>query len=171
MSFERGQDAAVEALAALAEEGGDFQEALEFVNETLHGELEKTASEEEVDVKRGVDSILFDFMKHASEIAGCYDLSEMDSQDVLSAVLYSMADEYGAFEDEEELEKEAAESSMNTGDLLPVSNYMKPKQAENSHHVDGKSQPSRFHTAKSKISEAFGRSVSTGSSMATKRMA
>lgn len=170
MSFSNGMDLAVEALVEIAEGGADFHDALSFINDTLHQELEKTASEEDMDVKRGLDSVFFDFMKHASEIAGLYDLSDMDSRDVLGAVLYSMAEDYEERANQE-IEKEAAESSMNVGDLLPVSNYMKPKNAENSHHVDGRSQPSRFHTAKSKISEAFGRAVSTGSSMATKRMA
>lgn len=167
--FLEGQIAAAEAFRVIAEEMGDFNDALSFASETVHGELTKHASESDLDVKRGVDSIMYDFMKHASQIAGSYDLSDMDSRDVLGAVLFSMANEYD--EDEEDLEKEAAESSMNTGDLLPVSNYMKPKNAENSATMDGKSQPSRFHTAKSKISDAFGRSVHTGSSMVTKRMA
>lgn len=175
--FEEGQLAAAEALREIAEHYGDFTDALNFVNETVHESLEKTASEQDFDVKRGIDSVMFDFMKHASQIAGSYDLSDMDSRDVFGAVLYSMANEYDSDESYDEGEygeplwKEAAKSSMNTGDLLPVSNYMKPKNAENVTTVDGKSQPSRFHTASSKISDAFGKSVHTGSSMTTKRMA
>ena len=96
--------AAFEIMRRIEEEDASLSDVIETINNTIYNQLEKTASEENMNVKRGIDAFCFDFLKTASEISGTYDLSDVSEEDFLVEVLSILADE----ENERSLEKQAA---------------------------------------------------------------
>lgn len=96
--------AAFEIMRRIEEQDASLSDVIETINNTLYNELEKTASEEEMDVKRGIDAFCFDFLKTASEVSATYDLSDASEEDFLIEVLSLLADE----EAERDLDKEAS---------------------------------------------------------------
>lgn len=84
--------AAFEIMRRIEEDNASIEDVISTINNTLHDQLEKTASEEDMDVKRGIDSFCYDFLKTASDISGTYDLSDVNEDDFLAFILEEMAD-------------------------------------------------------------------------------
>lgn len=91
MSFELGKEAAYADFVELAEDGAGFTEVMGLVSETLAAELEKNASEEDVDFRMGIDAACHQFMKVANEIYGEYDLEDMSDEEILDFALMKIA--------------------------------------------------------------------------------
>lgn len=97
--------AAFEIMRRIEEEDASLSDVIETINNTIYNQLEKTASEESMDVKRGIDAFCFDFLKTASEVSGTYDLDGVSEEDFLVEVLSILAEE----ENERQMEKRASE--------------------------------------------------------------
>lgn len=93
MSFELGKEAAYSDFVELAEKGHGFSDVMSLVSQTLSAELEKTASEEEVDYRMGVDAACHQFMKIANELYGEYDLDGRSDEEILDFALLKIAEE------------------------------------------------------------------------------
>jgi hypothetical protein len=93
MSFEFGKEAAYADFVEMAENGAGFTDVVEAVRNTLDQELEKNASEEDIDSKLGVESVCYQFLKVANDLYGEYDMSDLSDEEVLDTVLLKIAEE------------------------------------------------------------------------------
>lgn len=107
--------AAFEIMRRIEEEDASLSDVIETINNTIYNQLEKTASEESMDVKRGIDAFCFDFLKTASEVSGTYDLDGVSEEDFLVEVLSILAEE----ENERQMEKQASEQELAEEELEP----------------------------------------------------
>lgn len=105
MSFDQGKFDLFQGLVKAASEGYSVAEVQVELADVLSAELEKTASEEDVDHKLGLESMAHTFLKVASEVYAEYDLSESTDEEVLDYILEKIAED----------EDEKAEKKMSTG--------------------------------------------------------
>ena len=77
-SFDQGREAALTKIAELVNEGHESAEVFSFLNEVVHEPLEKTASEEDVDFRLGVESAIFGFLKEACDVYATYSVESAE---------------------------------------------------------------------------------------------
>lgn len=93
-NFENGKFTAFSDLVKIAQEGElGLSGVHELINNTLSMELEKTASEDDVDFKLGVEALCHSFLKEASEVYAEYDLSDVEESQVIDFILEKVAEE------------------------------------------------------------------------------
>lgn len=94
LPFEFAKNASLMTLAEKADEGATFGDLIDMVRETLGEDgLDKNASEEDQDLRLGVESTCYQFLKVANEVFGEYDLSDADDSDVIELVFEKIAEE------------------------------------------------------------------------------
>ncbi len=90
-AFEMGKWAALEDLCDYADEGASMADCLEVINETVNTDLDKYASEEDVDFRLGIESFCYDFLKEAAETYGTYDVEDVGDYDLIEHVMDKVA--------------------------------------------------------------------------------
>lgn len=105
MSFDQGKFDLFQGLVKAASEGYSVAEVQFELADVLSAELEKTASEADVDHKLGLESMAHTFLKVASEVYAEYDLSDSTDDEVLDYILEKIAED----------EDEKTERKMSTG--------------------------------------------------------
>lgn len=105
MSFDQGKFDLFQGLVKAASEGYSVAEVQVELADVLSAELEKTASEADIDHKLGLESMAHTFLKVASEVYAEYDLSESTDEEVLDYILEKIAED----------EDEKSEKKMSTG--------------------------------------------------------
>lgn len=138
--------AAFEIMRRIEDERASVSDVIDTINNTLYDQLEKTASEEHIDVKRGIDSFCYDFLKTASDISGTYDLSEVDEAEFLSMILEELA----AIEDDRNLDKNA---SLDDSEEVEVEDIEEPEPQRTSQSVAEKAQSMRKFASQDKALE------------------
>ncbi len=92
-SFELGKEAALEDICDFVDSGASVEECLSVINDTVNSELDKNASEEDVDFRLGVESYCYDFLKEAAETYAVYDLEGAHDYDILEHIIHKTAAE------------------------------------------------------------------------------
>lgn len=94
LPFDFAKIASLEELAERADAGQSFGDLINAVMETLGEDgLDKHASEEDRDIRLGVESACYQFLKVANEVFGQYDLSDATDDDVIEVVFEKIAEE------------------------------------------------------------------------------
>jgi hypothetical protein len=91
MSYEFGKEAAYGDFVEMSENGAGFSDVMDAVQNTLAQELEKYASEDDVDARLGIESVCYQFLKVANDIFGQYDVTDSTDEEVLDAILMKIA--------------------------------------------------------------------------------
>lgn len=100
-NYELGKEAAFVDLVQMVDgHGGGFDDCLDAVNLTLNAELDKTASESDVDYQLGIESMCHEFLKTANQLFAEYDCSDCSQNEFAQIVLEKIAEE-----ESEEIEK------------------------------------------------------------------
>ena len=90
-----GKEAAFEEMVDMTYDGYSVADITNRVSNTIYSGIEKNASEESIDYKRGIDAACHDFVKHASELYGEYDLSNMNDGEIVTEVFEKIAKDEG----------------------------------------------------------------------------
>jgi hypothetical protein len=112
-SFDQGREAGLAKIAELVAGGHQSAEVFSYVNEVLHEPLEKTASEEDVDFRLGVESAFFGFLKEACDVYGTYQVESTEEQ--TQAMDMAFSKEAGLIQGEGEGEAQV-EADAQTGE-------------------------------------------------------
>lgn len=92
-NFGIGKEAAYADFVEMAEEGAGFSNVMEAIQNTLSEELEKNASEEDLDGRLGIESACYQFLKVANDVFGEFDTSDSSDEEILDVVLMKIAEE------------------------------------------------------------------------------
>jgi hypothetical protein len=90
-SFLEGKVEGFDALLKIAENGSSVAEICSAIEEAIYSPLEKNASEDDVDFRRGMNAVCFDFLKQAGDIYAMY--PDADENDILEAIFEKVAEE------------------------------------------------------------------------------
>lgn len=94
LPFEFAKNASLEQLAERADYGATFGDLIDAVRETLAEDgLDKNASEEDHDIRLGIESTCYQFLKVANEVFGEYNLDDADDSDIIELVFEKIAEE------------------------------------------------------------------------------
>lgn len=88
-----GKEAALDEIAELGDEGYSVGEITQHVSNSVNSGIDKRASEEDLDYRRGIDAGCHQFLKSASEIYGNYDVSGADDYEILHATFEKIAED------------------------------------------------------------------------------
>lgn len=92
-NFGFGKEAAYADFVEMAEDGAGFSYVMEAIQNTLSEDLEKNASEEDLDGRLGVESACYQFLKVANDVFGEFDTSDSSDEEILDVVLMKIAEE------------------------------------------------------------------------------
>lgn len=109
-NYELGKIAALEGIAGMIDGGMSLEEILDDINDSLSEDLEKNASDEDVEWMSGAESCMLEFIKEAEELIGVVD------EDQLSMIAFDKVAQSINLDDESSSDVYSEYNNLNDND-------------------------------------------------------